>query len=52
MLTEILDCAEVVIEELEGGPGMSDSTYEYYCGPRDDFIKRLRNELKKYVSNL
>lgn len=45
LLIEVLDCEQVEIEESDAGAGMSDSTYEYYCGPKADFIARLRAEL-------
>jgi hypothetical protein len=41
LLVEELDCEEIELDEFEGGPGMSDSRYEYRCGPRHAFIARL-----------
>lgn len=41
LLVDCLNCEEIEVDEFEGGPGMSDSTYEYRCGSRDSFVKRL-----------
>lgn len=39
LLIECLDCEEIELEEIEGGPGLSDSIYEYRCGDKADFVK-------------
>jgi hypothetical protein len=45
LLVEVLECEEIELEEMDGGPGLSDSRYEYLCGDRDEFIARLSDAL-------
>jgi hypothetical protein len=50
LLTDELLCAEIDLYETDGAPGISDRYVEYRCGPRKDFVKRLRAALLKYCS--
>ncbi len=45
VLIEYCDCAEIDIDEFEGGPGMSDRYFEYRCGNKREFVERLRAAL-------
>ena len=49
ILVEDLLCEEIEIEEFDDAPGLSDSSYEYLCGPREQFIERLRKVLLRYT---
>ena len=49
ILVEDLLCEEIEIEEFDDAPGLSDSVYEYRCGPREQFIERLRKVLLRYT---
>lgn len=42
-------CEEIELEEFEGGPGMSDTFYEYRCGPKETFVSELRAVLLRYL---
>jgi len=50
LLTDELDCAEIDLYETDGAPGISDRYVEYRCGPKKDFVKRLRAVLLKFCS--
>lgn len=45
VLVEHLGCEEIEIARTDSAPGMSDSTFEYRCGPRADFVQRLKDLL-------
>jgi hypothetical protein len=45
VLVEHLHCEEIELDSSDDLPGMSDSTFEYRCGPRAVFIQRLKEVL-------
>jgi hypothetical protein len=49
LLVDVLGCEEVEVAERDDGPGLSDSVYEYRCGPRAEFIARLREVLLEHA---
>jgi len=49
VLVDYLLVEEFEIRAIEGGPGNSDSFYEYRCGDKDAFLKRLREVLLKFA---
>ena len=49
VLVDHLLVEEFEIRATEGGPGNSDSLYEYRCGDKDAFLNRLRAVLLKFA---
>jgi hypothetical protein len=49
LLVDILDCEEIELYEIDDMPGRSDRFFEYRCGPREEFIEKLRKELAEIV---
>jgi antitoxin component YwqK of YwqJK toxin-antitoxin module len=53
LLTVELDCVEIELceigEEADEIPGQSDSYYEYQCGDKDQFVRKLRAWVIKFL---
>jgi hypothetical protein len=45
LLVDVLNVEEIEAGEIDSIPGMSDSYYEYRCGPKTEFIAKLRSAL-------
>lgn len=45
LLLDYLLCEEIKLDEIEGGPGNSDSLFEYRCGEKEAFVSKLRNAI-------
>ena len=39
-------CEEIELSEFEGGPGQSDTFYEYHCANKTAFVAQLRRVLR------
>ncbi|MDB4821611.1 hypothetical protein OAH81_01055 [Candidatus Pseudothioglobus singularis] len=46
-----LDCEEFELYEIDDSPMHSDVYYEYYCGDFDEFIKKLREWITKFLDD-
>ncbi len=46
-----LDCVEIELCETDEIPGQSDSYYEYQCGDKGQFIKKLRAWIIKFLED-
>lgn len=49
LLVDVLGCEEIEIESVDEIPGLSDSLFEYRCGPSSVFIPKLRQALLDYL---